>query len=748
MGALTLGVPLHRDRASSAEPRLDDATLVARPSAGPRPPLRAAWAAALLLASSLAAAPAWAEAEAEDRLRSHFGDEFGVRLDVRGVELANLSKDLGRGRGTLEVARVRVRIGERGLIIELDGLTGEVRRETTRRPEPPRVTPDSTSASESADPVRRSGREQLAEAIAGMVERLHGVPLEIRSQGEIRITLSDELAVLARDPSLAIDAKGKLAAAGRIVAGTATREWLHGDLELRSEASDPLALELGGAVVLDPGAVARSLALHGTASPDHLDVALDEPSGGRATLVARRESDRVELDLDADELPVALLDPLVELLEQREPSDRAPAIGEARLTGHVELERRAGVVRARFDQVELTQLVVEREALAARPVAFGPLAIDGELTLDRDHAGAGQLVLGHAGVQIQVDAQLDADRLDLGLELPETDCQAVLDAMPEGTAPVLAGSRISGRLAASLGLHLDFAALAQARESYLGPDADPHAFDRAFEQGSFTPPGSLAFEFPFLERCRVDRLGPAVDLAGLSGAYRHEFVTGSGERRRRVLAAGDPGYVPIGQIPQLELAFVILEDWRFWDHDGFDREQMVKAFWYDLMAGRAQRGASTISQQTARSLWLGLDHGAGRRPGFDRSIARKLVEALLTAELERGVDKRRILEIYLNVIELGPEVRGVSEAARYHFGKRPQDLDLVEALHLASLAPAPVGYSRRFASGEIDDAWREHLRLQIRRMRVRGMISEEVAQRYLYPRLDLVPHPEMIAARP
>src|SRR5690606_28951397 len=140
-------------------------------------------------------------------------------------------------------------------------------------------------------------------------------------------------------------------------------------------------------------------------------------------------------------------------------------------------------------------------------------------------------------------------------------------------------------------------------------------------------------------------------------------------------------------VPERAHACVILEGGRLSRHDGFDREQIERAFWYTLLEGKVSRGASTISQQTARSLWLGID----------RSISRKLAEALLAAELERGVDKRRILEIYLNIIELGPEVHGVVEAARYHFGKHPSRLSLLEALHLASMAPAPVGYSRRFA---------------------------------------------------
>lgn len=752
MGALTLG--LARECASSAVSSSEgDEGLPTRGPAARRGRARRGfgWGLGLLIATTAAVAPAWAEAELQSRLRQRLGEDFTIALDLSGVELRGLSHEFARGRGTITIDRLRIRLGDAGLLVEVEGLEGRLVESSPARPKPPQVGPAPTPA-KTTKPT--STRDRLSAQIEGLVANLHGVPVEVRTRGTIDVELPGGLALVARDPSLRIDARGRLAGHARLVAGTDERDWLRAELDLGSEASDPLELALAGTLVLDPRGVARELSLTGNANPSRARVEVEEATGGHATLDLRRGgaegSDRLELD--AEDLPLALLDPMVELLERRDPSSRGgPALGEARLSGRLELERRrvAGnqKVRARFEGVELEQLSIERDWLAARPVHFGPLAIDGELTVEDSSAGrksGGQLLLGHAGVQIQVGGQLDAERLDFGVELPETECQALLDAMPEGTAPVLAGSELSGALSARFGLQLDFADLAEARTTYLGAGVEEHEFDRAVERGSFVAPGELVFEFPFLDQCTIDRLGPAVDVAGLAGPYHHDFVSPSGQRQRRVLASGDPGYVDIDAIPQLELAFVILEDWRFWTHDGFDHEQITKAFWYDLMAGRASRGASTISQQTARSLWLRLESAPGHAAGFDRSVARKLVEALLTAELERQVDKRRILEVYLNVIELGPEVRGVTEAARYHFGKRPQDLDLLEALHLASLAPAPVGYSRRFASGEIDSEWRDHLILQIRRLRIRGMISAQTADRYLRPRLDLVPHPELL----
>jgi hypothetical protein len=358
------------------------------------------------------------------------------------------------------------------------------------------------------------------------------------------------------------------------------------------------------------------------------------------------------------------------------------------------------------------------------------VTLDGELTREHTPTGPrsfGELVLEHAGVAMRVSGQLDANAIDFDLELPNTPCQQVLDALP-GASAVLAGTELRGDLDAHFGLHLEFAALAEARERYLGADAEP------LEPETFEPPGELRFSLPYLERCEIVRLGPGIDIEGLAGPYRHRFVTGSGAEKRRVLALGDRDYVSLDAVPELALAFVILEDARFWSHDGFDREQIERAFWYNILEGRVSRGASTISQQAARSLWLGID----------RSVARKLAEAMLAAELERGLDKQRILEIYLNVIELGPEIHGVAEASRYHFGKEASRLTLVEALHLASMAPAPVHFSRRFADGTVDREWRAHLREQVRRLRIRHLISAKQAAEGAKVRLALEAHPELL----
>jgi monofunctional biosynthetic peptidoglycan transglycosylase len=138
-------------------------------------------------------------------------------------------------------------------------------------------------------------------------------------------------------------------------------------------------------------------------------------------------------------------------------------------------------------------------------------------------------------------------------------------------------------------------------------------------------------------------------------------------------------WVPLGRIaPALAESVVASEDNQFCAHWGFDwaaLEGEAKAY----LAGEHARGASTISQQTAKNLFLWPD----------RSVLRKLFEAPLTLELELLWPKRRIIEVYLNVIELGPGVYGAEAAARRYFARPAAKLSRREAALLAAVLPNP-----------------------------------------------------------
>jgi monofunctional biosynthetic peptidoglycan transglycosylase len=168
-------------------------------------------------------------------------------------------------------------------------------------------------------------------------------------------------------------------------------------------------------------------------------------------------------------------------------------------------------------------------------------------------------------------------------------------------------------------------------------------------------------------------------------------VTAFMEARLDQLRRRDPAaklrytWVPYDRIsPSVKRAIVVAEDSRFVDHEGFDWEAIEKAREKNARKGRIVAGGSTISQQLAKNLFL----------SGERTPWRKGQEALITVMIEHVMDKRRILEIYLNVIEWGDGIFGVEAAARHYFGASSGSLGPEAAARMAAMVPNPRFYDR------------------------------------------------------
>ncbi|RMF57065.1 MAG: monofunctional biosynthetic peptidoglycan transglycosylase [Calditrichaeota bacterium] len=140
-------------------------------------------------------------------------------------------------------------------------------------------------------------------------------------------------------------------------------------------------------------------------------------------------------------------------------------------------------------------------------------------------------------------------------------------------------------------------------------------------------------------------------------------------------------WIPLKQIPRLlQRTIVVAEDASFWVHDGFDWDEVKKAIQQNWESQKIVRGASTITQQTAKNLYLTPE----------RTFIRKLKEFFITRRLESTLTKSRILEIYLNSIEFGDGIFGIRAAAEYYFGKHPARLSVDEMVRLAAIIPNPL----------------------------------------------------------
>lgn len=181
----------------------------------------------------------------------------------------------------------------------------------------------------------------------------------------------------------------------------------------------------------------------------------------------------------------------------------------------------------------------------------------------------------------------------------------------------------------------------------------------------------------------------AADLAKLNGSFTYRAIENGRQQRGISLSADNPHYTPLDQIsPYLRKAVLTSEDPSFFSHRGFINEAFKQSIIKNIRTKKFARGASTISMQLVKNVFLTRE----------KTLSRKLEEILLTYILEnnRIASKERMLEVYFNVIEWGPDVYGIGEASWYYFGKKPSQLTLDECVYLASIIPRPKAFMWQF----------------------------------------------------
>lgn len=187
----------------------------------------------------------------------------------------------------------------------------------------------------------------------------------------------------------------------------------------------------------------------------------------------------------------------------------------------------------------------------------------------------------------------------------------------------------------------------------------------------------------------------------------------------------------------LRKAVVTTEDGHFYEHDGFDWEALQYSFEQNLEKGRYARGGSTISQQLSKNMFLTRD----------KTIWRKIKEAVITFKIEKTLGKNDILERYLNVVQFGKNLFGVKKAAQFYFHKSPGQLNLVESAFLAFLLPSPEKYSKSYFRKELTGFARKRMNFIIKGMYKIGHVSESeyneaMTQLSYFPNTPPPPDPE------
>ncbi|NVO00237.1 MAG: monofunctional biosynthetic peptidoglycan transglycosylase [Geobacteraceae bacterium] len=179
---------------------------------------------------------------------------------------------------------------------------------------------------------------------------------------------------------------------------------------------------------------------------------------------------------------------------------------------------------------------------------------------------------------------------------------------------------------------------------------------------------------PPVSELKERKLTREIQVRDWHGEY-HPFLLGPKNR----------DWTPSNSIPsEMKWAVILAEDANFYKHEGVDVKAIKKAIKHDLEKKSLARGASTITQQTAKNIYLSRE----------KTVSRKVKELYLALRMEQELTKGRIIELYLNVVELGPMVYGVGHASRYYFGKPASEMTPRECAFLAAMLPGPrVAYN-------------------------------------------------------
>jgi monofunctional biosynthetic peptidoglycan transglycosylase len=320
------------------------------------------------------------------------------------------------------------------------------------------------------------------------------------------------------------------------------------------------------------------------------------------------------------------------------------------------------------------------------------------VSLDGSHARVegGEIEIGALQIHGDFDYQRLAEtgpdeppkfKLRSSFEVPLTACQTLVDAAPKGLMPTVAGIKMAGSLA--LKGHANF---------------DTTRIDHDYD-----------VDWATSNSCRVTGVPPSLDVKNFQHAFARSVYTPSGARTEVKSGPGSGNWASYGHISHfMETAVITCEDGRFESHDGFDHEAIVNSIRENLRTGKFVRGASTISMQLAKNLYLTRD----------KTISRKLEEAILTMYLEQALTKQQIMELYLNVVELGPMVYGVEAASAHYFHSTAGQLALSQAFYLASILPAPK-VQHFGANGAVSAGWMSRLRTLMKYANKRHRVTDE-----------------------
>ena len=365
----------------------------------------------------------------------------------------------------------------------------------------------------------------------------------------------------------------------------------------------------------------------------------------------------------------------------------------AKVSGRARLALDDAATALTFDEdVSVANLSIKHPRLADETVRGLDVRISARGVLD-DKGGVrlddAEAQLGAAHLRVHGGFEQTSDHLaaSLSLELPVAGCQSLLESVPSALFPHLVGARFVGTLGA---------------KGYVSFDT------RRIDD--------MILRYDFDDSCKMAVVPEELQKDRFQGVFHYAIVDKDGKPDDRETGPGTDEWLPIDVIsPMMQVAVLTTEDGAFYHHHGFNHSAIRSALVADIKAGRFVRGASTITMQLAKNLFLSRE----------KTVSRKLEEVILADYLEKTFKKEELMELYLNIVEFGPDVYGAKAAADHYFGRRAIELNLAESLFLSSLLPRPRDYHKIYEKGEVPQSWMNNIHQLMEIANKTGKISDQ-----------------------
>lgn len=415
-------------------------------------------------------------------------------------------------------------------------------------------------------------------------------------------------------------------------------------------------------------------------------------SGGGSVgwdLVLRPEQLQADGEVELRALSLSLIAPFLPDVPWHEPEH-------GRVDAKLLIKTESAQAIALSGEATLRDAAIAAPRIAAQPVRNIGLSLRGEgrfLPLShRLEIAEAELSVSEASLQVSGALEWSADHylFDIDAVLPPTPCTQAVRAVPEDLLGEMALATWQGKLSGKLRLMLD------------SRDLD-----------------STELDVDVSDRCEFSTVPAMADLRRFQGPFLHSVLEPTGGVFEMETGPGTGNWAYLEDIsPFFVHAVLAHEDGGFFRHRGFSMSHVRNALVRNLKEGRYVVGASTITMQLVKNVFLHRE----------KTLARKLQEVLLTWWTERVMEKRDILELYLNVIEYGPGVYGIRNGARHYFNRLPSQLSPAESVYLSTILPNPKRYHVHFERGALSPQWTEIMRRMLVRLRERGSYSPEAVE--------------------